>query len=151
MCRLGTGVPWRSLHPKNHPISPSVVTTMGLLVLLLFQTSVDGMVRPSNREKTQSLLHKVEKNWGRLENKAHPNYHEIVHNYHKMPFLYSFATVVISGGAEISDDNHPSTPRLKSSPWRARVARAPKAQAVAMGDLLGNLLKIHQGLWMFMI
>ena len=29
-------------------------------------------------------------------------------------------------------------PRLKSSPWRARAARAPKAQAVAMGDLLGN-------------
>ena len=45
---------------------------------------------------------------------------------------------------------HPSTLK-KSSPWRARVARAPKAQAVAMGDLLGNLLKIHQGLWMFMI
>ena len=65
----------------------------------------------------------------------------------KYHVLYSFATVVISGGAEISDDNHPSTPRLKSSPWRARVARAPKAQAVARGDLLGNLLKIHQGLW----
>ena len=48
---VGYGVPWRSLHPKNHPISPSVVTTMGLLVLLLFQTSVDGIARPSNREK----------------------------------------------------------------------------------------------------
>jgi len=82
----------------------------------------------------------VEKNWGCLENKVHPNYHEIADNYHKIPFLYSFATVVISGGAEISDDNHPSTPRLKSksSPWRATVARAPKAQAVAMGDLFGQ-------------
>ena len=37
--------------PKNNPISPSVATTMGLLVLLLFKTSVDGIVRPSNREK----------------------------------------------------------------------------------------------------
>ena len=41
---VGYGVPWRSLHPKNNPISPSVVTTMGLLVLLLFQTSVDGII-----------------------------------------------------------------------------------------------------------
>ena len=58
---VGYGVPWRSLHPKNNPISPSVVTTMGLLVLLLFQTSVDGIVRPSNKEKQQSLLHTVGK------------------------------------------------------------------------------------------
>lgn len=74
----------------------------------------------------------------------------------KYPFSYSFATVVVSGEAEISDDNKMSNISIctihqpgdtKRSPWRARVVRAPKAQAVAMGDLLGNLLKIHGVLW----
>ena len=126
-----------------HGINPPLKTTnLGEYVLELFPSIKQSQIQGLQTEEKHNLCFTKwgKKNWGWLQNKVHPN-------YHKIPFLYSFATVVISGGAEISYDNHPSTPRLKSSPWRARVARAPKAQAVARGDLLGNLLKIHQGLW----
>ena len=142
-------VPWRSIHLSlglldlfkvffftlYHGINYKLNHHFGEYVFT-FSKHQTSKSKDSKQRKKQSLLHEVEKNWGRLENKVHPNYHKIVHSYHKMPFLHSFAS--ISGGAEISDDNHPSTPRLKSSPWRARVARAPKAQAVARDDLFGQ-------------